>query len=107
MYLFFFAGFLGGIIRGMVGIIKYTQSYKDVKLSPLYLSITLGGSGVIGLICAWVTQDLGISFLGLETRPVSIAVVIGYAGGDFMENIFKIIVKEPDIFQFLKKNIRK
>lgn len=107
MYLFFLAGFLGGIIRGGVGIIKYTQSYKDIKLSPLYLGITLSGSGLIGLICAWITKDLGVSFLGMETLPLSFAVVIGYAGGDFIENIFKIIVKEPDIFQFLRKVAKK
>ena len=107
MYLFFIAGFLGGVIRGVVGLIKYVQSYKEVKLKPLYLSITLGASGMIGFICAWIIQDLGISFLDLEKLPMSLAVIIGYAGGDFMENIFKIIVKEPDIFQFLKKNIKK
>lgn len=106
MYIFFFAGLLGGLIRGGVGIIKYTQSYKEVKLKPLYLATTLGGSGLIGLICAWITIDLGVSFLGLETLPMSLGVIIGYAGGDFIENIFKIIVKEPDIFQFLKKNIK-
>ncbi len=102
MYLFFFAGILGGVIRGAVGIIKYTQSYKDVKLSPLYLSTTITISGVIGLICAWIVNDMGISFMGFERLPSSLGIVIGYAGGDFIENVFKIIIKEKDIFQLFK-----
>lgn len=104
---FFFFGFLGGAIRGTVGLIKYIQSYKDVDIKPWYLSGTVAVSGLIGMVCAWVVQDLGISLMGLETMPLSIALIIGYAGGDFIENIFKIIIKEPDLFRFLKKEIEK
>ena len=104
---FFFFGFFGGVIRGTVGIIKYSRSYKDVEIRPWYFSGTIVISGLIGVICAWVVQDLGVSFMGLETLPLSVALIIGYAGGDFLENIFKIIVKEPDLFQFLKKKIKK
>ena len=104
---FFFFGFLGGIIRGAVGLIKYSQSYKDVDIRPWYFSGTVVISGLIGVACAWIVQDLGVSFIGLETLPLSIALIIGYAGGDFIENVFKIIVKEPELFQFLKKKIEK
>lgn len=100
---FFFFGFLGGVIRGTVGVIKYLQSYKDVEIRPRYFGGAVFVSGLIGLTSAWATHDLGISFLGLEKLPLSVALIIGYAGGDFLENIFKILVKEPDIFQFLKK----
>ncbi len=104
---FFFFGFLGGVIRGTVGLIKYVQSYKDVSIKPWYFSGTVAVSGLIGLTCAWVVQDLGVTLMGIDTIPLSFALVIGYAGGDFIENIFKIIIKEPDLFQFLKKNIEK
>jgi len=100
---FFFFGFLGGVIRGVVGLIKYIQSYKDVKFNPAYFGGTVMISGLIGLVAAWATHDLGISFLGLETLPLSLALIIGYAGGDFMENMFKIITKNPDVFQVGKK----
>ena len=105
--IFFFFGFLGGAIRGIVGLIKHVQSYKDVAIRPWYFGGMVVISGLVGMICAWITQDMGISFLGLEKIPLSIALIIGYAGGDFIENIFKIIIKEPDIFQFLKKAIKK
>jgi hypothetical protein len=100
---FFFFGFLGGVIRGVMGLIKYTQSYKDVAIKPWYFSITIAISGLIGLISAWVTHDLGISFLGIEKLPLSLALIIGYAGGDFIENVFKIIVKDDKIFQIGKR----
>ena len=101
--IFFFFGFLGGFIRGVVGLIKHTQSYKDVKIKPGYFLGTLTLSGLIGLVAAWITHDLGIAFLGLETIPLSIALIIGYAGGDFIENIFKIIIKDDTIFQIGKR----
>jgi len=100
---FFILGFLGGVIRGFVGLLKYTQSYKDVKIKPWYFSGTVILSGIVGFICAWITNDLGIAFLGFETLPLSVAVIVGYAGGDFIENIFKIIVKEPNLFEIGKK----
>jgi len=100
---FFLFGFLGGIIRGTVGIVKYTQSYKDVEIRTGYFLGTVVVSGLIGLLSAWVVEDLGVSFMGLGTFPLSIALIVGYAGGDFLENIFKIIMKEPNLFQLLKK----
>jgi hypothetical protein len=102
---FFFFGFLGGIIRGTVGLIKYIQSYKDVTIKPWYFGGTVAISGFIGLAAAWITHDLGISFLGLEKLPLGLALIIGYAGGDFMENIFKIIIKDDKFFQM--KNLLK
>jgi hypothetical protein len=96
---FFFFGFLGGVIRGTVGLIKYVQSYKDVQFKPAYFGTTIVLSGLIGLAAAWATHDLGIAFLGLKEVPLALALIIGYAGGDFMENIFKIIVKDDKVFQ--------
>jgi len=92
------AGFLGGVVRGLVGFIKHQQSYKDVPFRPLYFTGMMTVSGLIGLLAAYITADLGITFLGLETVSPSIAIVLGYAGGDLLENIFKIAIKSPTIY---------
>src|SRR3990167_8146545 len=92
------AGFLGGILRGLVGFMKYQSSYKSSPFRPWYFLGTVGLSGLIGFIAAWVTKDLGVSFLGMATISPSIAFVIGYAGGDFIENLFKIISGKSSVF---------
>jgi hypothetical protein len=93
-----FAGFSGGVVRGLVGFIKHQQSYKEVPFRPLYFASMVTLSGVIGLLAAWVTDDLGITFLGMDSLSVSIALIIGYAGGDLIENLFKIIIKKPNLY---------
>ena len=98
MTIFFIAGFFGGVLRGVVGIIKYTLSYKDIKMQWGYFGATALISGLIGLVSAWVVQELGVAFIGIETMSPAIALIVGYAGGDFLENIFKIITKNPILF---------
>ncbi|MEX0918813.1 MAG: hypothetical protein WDZ85_02485 [Candidatus Paceibacterota bacterium] len=92
------AGFLGGLVRGLVGFIKHQQSYKDVPFRPWYLAGMLSLSGLVGLLAAYVTHDLGITFLGLTQISPAIAIILGYAGGDLIENLFKILIKQPDLF---------
>ena len=99
---FFILGFIGGIIRGSMGIIKHKQSYSNVKIDQKYLITTLAISGAIGFASAWALKDLGVMFAGAETLPLSLALIVGYAGGDFLENIFKIITKNEDIFKIGK-----
>lgn len=96
---FFLAGFLGGAIRGIMGVVKYTLSYKDVEMRPWYFASTVAVSGCVGFLVAWIVQDLGIAFLGVETISPAIALIVGYAGGDFLENIFKILTKDTVLFQ--------
>ncbi len=96
---FLIAGLFGGLLRGGVGLVKYITSYKDVEIRPHYFLGTVALSGVIGYISAWVAKDVAHTFLELETFPVSFAIVIGYAGGDFLENIFKIAIKNPNLFE--------
>ena len=100
---FFFFGFLGGVIRSLLGLIKYSQSYKEVKIKPWYLLSTTLLSGFVGLITAWVISDLGIALLDLENLPLAFALVVGYAGGDFIENIFKIMTKDPNFLKIGEK----
>lgn len=86
-------------MRGLVGYIKYRSSYKDIKFKLGYFAFTVAVSGVVGLLAAWVTKDLGIKFLGLEAITPAIAVIIGYAGGDFIENLFKILTGKTSLYE--------
>lgn len=99
MLSFIFSGFIGGILRGVMGIAKYSLSYKDVNLRLWYFGGTALLSGIIGGVAAWVTHDLGIAFLGVERLSPAIALIIGYAGGDFLENIAKILTKKTTLFE--------
>lgn len=92
------AGFSGGVVRGLVGFIKHQQAYKEVPFRPFYFASMVTLSGVVGLLAAWVTDDLGITFLGMDSLSASIALIIGYAGGDLIENLFKIIIKKPNLY---------
>jgi len=93
------SGFMGGFMRGLVGYIKYRSSYKNVEFKLGYFLFSVGVAGAVGLLAAWVTQDLGIKFLGLETITPAIAIIIGYAGGDFIENLFKILTGKASIYE--------
>lgn len=92
------AGFVGGILRGIVGYVKYQTKFKDIKFRIWYFLGMTGISGVVGLLAAWVIKDLGISFLGFAQLPASVAFIIGYAGGDFIENAYKIITQKTSIY---------
>lgn len=98
MATFFIAGFIGGVIRGIVGIIKYALSYKDVKFNWFYFGGITFISGLIGLASAWIISDLGLTFEGIAGVSPAIALIAGYAGGDFLENIFKVLMKKPILF---------
>ena len=93
------AGFGGGILRGLVGFIKYRYSYKNIAFDLPYFLGMMFISGVIGLLTAIVTKELGLNFLGLNQLTPALAFVIGYAGGDFLENIYKTILKKPSIYK--------
>jgi len=99
MYIYILiAGFGGGVIRGLVGFIKHQYSYKNVGFNLPYFLGMMFLSGVIGVLCAVVIKELGITFLGLTYLTPALALIIGYAGGDFIENIYKIIIKKSSIY---------
>ena len=93
------AGFIGGAIRGLVGFVKHQYSYKNVPFRVPYFITMMFISGIIGLSSALVVKELGLTFLNFESFTPAIAFVIGYAGGDFLENIYKIIIKKPSIYK--------
>ncbi|MFH1890624.1 MAG: hypothetical protein ABIJ91_03615 [Candidatus Kuenenbacteria bacterium] len=101
------AGFAGGMVRGLVGFIKHQYTYKSVKFELYYFLFMTFLSGVIGILTALVTKGLGPTFLGLGNFTPALAFIIGYAGGDFLENIYKIIIKKPSLYSlpddFIKK----
>jgi hypothetical protein len=92
MIFIFLAAFGGGILRGLVGFIKYYFSYKEVKFRPYYFLGMMFISGMIGLVAAVAIKEIGFNLLGSFTP--ALAFIIGYAGGDFIENIYKIIIKK-------------
>jgi|SRR3989344_6733298 len=92
------AGFGGGVVRGLVGFIKHQFSFKNVGFKLTYFLGMMFISGVIGLLTAIVFNESGIIVRGIEIINPGIAFVVGYAGGDFLENLYKIITKKTTIF---------
>ena len=92
------AGFGGGMIRGLVGFIKHQYSYKNVGFQLPYFFSMMFLSGIIGLVTAVSIKELGMTFLGVDSISPALALIVGYAGGDFIENVYKIIVKKPSLY---------
>lgn len=92
-------GFGGGVVRGLVGFIKHQYSYKNVGFDlPYFLTMSFL-SGVIGTLSAMATREVGLTFFGRVFTP-AIAFFVGYSGGDFIENVFKIVLKRPTLYSF-------
>lgn len=86
------AAFGGGVLRGLVGFIKYQFSYKEVKFRPWYFLGMVCLSGIVGIVATLAIKEIGFTlFNGFSA---ALAFIIGYAGGDFLENIYKIIIKK-------------
>ena len=92
------AGFGGGVVRGVVGFIKYQFQFKNTKFDITYFLGMMFLSGVVGVLTALAVKEAGIPILGGMVTP-GIAFIIGYAGGDFIENVYKIIIGKPSIYQ--------
>lgn len=96
MFSIFIAAFGGGLLRGLVGFIKHQFSYKEVKFRPYYFLAMLFLSGVVGTVTTIAIKEIGFTILGSFTP--ALAFIIGYAGGDFIENIYKIIIKKSSFY---------
>jgi hypothetical protein len=95
MYLYIFiAAFGGGAVRGLVGFVKHQFAYKNVKFDISYFLGMMFLSGIIGLLSAAAVKETGMKFLNSGSFSPALAFVIGYAGGDFLENIYKIVIKK-------------
>jgi len=84
MFWIFLAGFLGGVIRGIIGVSKYISKTptKKRKIRKDWLIFTLLSSGGIGLLVGVFIAD-----------DVRFALLAGYAGTDFIEGMYKIKMK--------------
>ncbi len=81
------AGFCGGVIRGLVGFIKHQFSYKNVGFSLPYFFAMAFLSGIIGMVAA-----------ATFNQDATFSLIIGYAGGDFIENAYKIIRQKSSLY---------
>ena len=77
--IYLIAGFLGGIVRGLVGFIKNKTLEKANHFKPQYFLMTILISGIVGAAAGILADtEWQVSFLA------------GYAGTDFIENLNKI-----------------
>lgn len=97
----FIAGFGGGVVRGLIGFIKHQFSYKNVGFNFPYFLGMMFISGIVGVVSTMAVKELGFTLLGSFTP--ALAFIVGYAGGDFLENLYKIIVKKSSLFADEKK----
>ena len=81
------SGFGGGATRGLIGYLKHQYSYKNVGFDLRYFTVMMFLSGVA------IDQSM-ISFEGIAYVSPAIAFIIGYAGGDFLDGIYKILLKK-------------
>jgi hypothetical protein len=88
------AGFLGGMVRGVVGYIKHQYKFKNVKFDPGYFIGMSVLSGITGFMIAAAVENAGIGVLGIDRLSPGLAFIAGYAGGDFIEGIYEIIFKK-------------
>lgn len=101
MYIYvLIAAFGGGVARGIVGFIKHQYSYKNVGFKLPYFFGMSFISGVTGLLCAVAVKEIGLTFEGFFTPALSF--IVGYAGGDFLENIYKIIANKSSLYSSSK-----
>ncbi len=74
-------GFLGGLVRGTVGILKAMRMGR--KLSLRYFFTTLIASALIGMIAGLFTEN-----------DMKFSILAGYVGTDFLESLYKVRFRE-------------
>jgi hypothetical protein len=92
------AGAGGGLVRGIVGFIKYQFAYKDVQFKLGYIGVVMFLSAFVGLAVTWALVSSGLQVAVLEEVNPAVAFIIGYAGGDLIENLYKILAKTTSIY---------
>jgi len=91
------AGFGGGVVRGLVGFTKHQFKFKNVKFDLKYFIATMFISGIVGLLVAVAVKGVEGEVFAFTVSP-AIAFIAGYAGGDFIENLYKILFKKTSLF---------
>ncbi len=90
------AGFGGGMIRGLMGFLKHQFAYKNVGFNLPYFFGMAFISGIIGVLSAMAVKEVGFYLEGAFSP--ALGFIVGYAGGDFIENIYKLIIKKSSLF---------
>lgn len=93
MFAILIAGFTGGVVRGLVGFIKHHYSYKNVKFDLKYFSLTVFISGAIGFLTTISIHEVAWNF-NFDSFSPALALISGYAGGDILENLYKVLFKK-------------
>lgn len=75
------AGFTGGLIRGLIGILKALKQGRKIKKK--YFITTVAASALIGLIASMFVDG-----------DIKFAILAGYVGTDFMESLYKVRFRE-------------
>lgn len=88
------AGFGGGLVRGLIGFLKHQYDYKNTGFNLPYFFVMIFLSGAVGVLTAVAVKYSFVSFEGVSYISPSIAFIIGYAGGDFLEGIYKVLLKK-------------
>lgn len=78
MQIYIIAGFIGGIARGLSGFLKKRKSGGAPKFDFPYFFTTVFFSGILGGIAG-----------ALAESSWKTAFLAGYAGIDFLENMYK------------------
>lgn len=97
------AGALGGLIRGIVGFLKYQFTYKNVPFRPAYIATVMALSAFVGGAITWSIAASGLQISVIEEVNPAVGFIIGYAGGDFIENLYKIIIGKSSIYPLSDK----
>lgn len=92
------AGLGGGLTRGLVDYIKYNANSKTFKFNLLYFLLMMFLSSMVGLLSAAAINGMDLSFAGVTALTPTLAFIVGYAGGDFIENVYKILIKKTTIY---------
>jgi len=86
------AGFGGGVARGIIGYLKHQYDYKNVGFDVKYFFGISFLSGIIGLLVAVSINEAGL-IKSINDFSPAISFIVGYAGGDFLDGVYKIILK--------------
>ena len=103
MYTLLLAGAGGGLVRGIVGFIKHQFAYKNVKFQPEYLALMITLSALVGLMVTWAIVQSGLQLPVVQQINPAIAFIVGYAGGDFIENLYKIVIGKATLYPISEK----
>ena len=90
------ASFGGGVVRGLVGFLKKesSYSYKKPSFNLPYFFLMAFISGIVGLLAGISIKESALVISGVSFVSPALAFIIGYADGDFLDGIYKILNKK-------------